>query len=82
MGVLNAALMERHPEKNGLRSANDILNMSDLIYRYHWAIRQAKLDGAPEPAGLSGSVVSERHHALNWLTYYFDADWDDVSTDT
>ena len=82
MSVLSKAVMDEHPEKNGLRSTNDILNMLDLTYRYHWAIRQAQLDGAPIPAGLSASVVVERHHALNWLTYYLDAEWDYVTTDT
>ncbi len=67
---------------NGLHSPNNILNEADLIYRYHWAVRQASLDGLSEPGGLMGSVVMERHHALNWLIGYGDQDWDDVSTDT
>jgi len=66
----------------GLRSANDILNEADLIYRYHWAVRQAGLDGKPPPAGLDDEVTVERHHALNWLIRYCDDDWDDVTTDT
>ena len=68
--------------RHGTCSANDILNEADLIYRYHWAVRQAGLDGNPPPAGLDPGVVMERHHALNWLIGYFDADWDDVTTDT
>ena len=68
--------------RHGMCSANDILNEADLIYRYHWAVRQAGLDGNPPPAGLDPGVVMERHHALNWLIGYFDADWDDVTTDT
>ena len=66
----------------GLRPMNDILNETDLIYRYHWAVTQARLDGEPPPAGLDPGVTMERHHALNWLVRYFDADWDDVTTDT
>lgn len=27
-------------------------------------------------------VVAERHHALNWLVRFMDADWDDVDTPT
>jgi hypothetical protein len=27
-------------------------------------------------------VVAERHHALNWLVCFGDADWDDVDTPT
>jgi hypothetical protein len=66
----------------GLRRANDILNEADLVYRCHWAVRQAALDGRPPPAGLHPGVTMERHHALNWLIGYDGADWDDVSTDT
>lgn len=65
------------------RSANDVLNEADLAYRYHWAVRQADIDGANPPAGLNPSVVLERHHALNWLIGYNDnADWEEVTTDT
>ncbi len=67
---------------NGAQSANNMLNEADLIYRYHWAVRQASIDGVPPPAGLDPGVVMERHHALNWLIGYDEADWDDVGTDT
>jgi hypothetical protein len=67
---------------NGVHSSNNILNEADLIYRYHWAVRQAGIDGQIPPAGLNSSVVQERHHALNWLIGYNEADWDDVSTDS
>lgn len=67
----------------GLKSANDILNQADLIYRYHWAVTQAGIDGVAPPAGLNPGVVMERHKALNWLIGYDDnAAWDDVGTDT
>jgi hypothetical protein len=68
--------------KNELHSANNILNEADLIYRYHWAVRQAGIDGENAPGGLDGGVVMERHQALNWLISYCDDDWDDVGTDT
>jgi hypothetical protein len=32
--------------------------------------------------GLDPGVTMERHHALNGLIGYDDADWDDVATDT
>jgi hypothetical protein len=67
---------------NGTHVPNNILNEADLIYRYHWAVRQASLDGTPTPGGLEAGVVMERHKALNWLISYCDADWDDVGTDT
>lgn len=65
-----------------MQSANTILNEADLIYRYHWAVRQAQIDGKEPPANLLASVVMERHYALNWLIGYNGAEWDDVSTDT
>jgi hypothetical protein len=64
-----------------LRSTEDILNETDLIYRIHWATREAGFKGKPMPAGLSEDIVMERHFALNWLTMYAE-DWDDITTDT
>ncbi len=64
-----------------LRDTEDILNETDLIYRIHWATRQAGLKGKPMPANISEDIVMERHFALNWLTMYAE-DWDDITTDT
>jgi hypothetical protein len=63
-----------------LRSKSEILDETDSIYRIHWAVRDAQINGRPIPAGLNVSVVVERHYALNWLTWYED-EWDDVTTD-
>ncbi|QDU96953.1 DUF4272 domain-containing protein [Lignipirellula cremea] len=65
-----------------LRSQAEILDAADLIYRYHWAVVDARINNRQPPAGLDGGVVMERHHALNWLIGYLDQEWDDVSTDT
>jgi len=65
-----------------LRSTAEIRDEADLIYRYHWAVRDAELNGKPGPKGMNGDVVMVRHHALNWLVGDDDGDWDDVSTDT
>lgn len=73
---------ERLLRRAMLRSQADILDELDLMYRYHWATRQASRNGQREPSGLIEGVVSERHYALNWLVGFQDADWDDVSTDT
>jgi hypothetical protein len=64
-----------------LRPLGAVLDETDMIYRLHWAVRQAQLDGGVPPASLNPGVVTERHHALNWLTRYEDQ-WDDVTTDT
>lgn len=66
-----------------LRSANEILDATDLIYRYDWACVDARVNGRIIPKWLECGVVLERHRALNWLVGYADnAEWDDVSTDT
>jgi hypothetical protein len=71
-----------------LRSLEEVLDETDLIYRYHWAVREAWLRGHKMPAGLDPGVVEERHHALNWLVVPIDEErdewpeWDDVDTST
>lgn len=65
-----------------LRPLSEILDQADLIYRYRWALVDARINGRTPPVGLDGSVAVERHKALNWLVGYMDQEWDDVSTDT
>ncbi len=65
-----------------LRPHAELLDEADLIYRYHWASRQASMSGIAPPAGLDHDVIMERDHALNWLVGYCNLDWDDVTTDT
>jgi hypothetical protein len=69
-------------EDSELRPIADILDQVDLIYRYHWATRNAHLKGQQIPADLNPDVTDERHYALNWLIGYLEQAWDDVSTDT
>jgi len=65
-----------------LRPTAEILDALDLHFRLHWVTRQARLDGKDSVNGLDPGVVLERHHALNWLIRFEDADWDDVDTPT
>ena len=69
-------------EKSKLRPQSEILDAADLLYRYHWAVVDARINNREAPAGLDGGIVMERHYALNWLIGYMDQEWDDVSTDT
>lgn len=62
-----------------LRSSPELLDEADLIYRYHWAVRDAWLN-ARELDNLDGGVVAERHYALNWLIR--NEPWDEVDTPT
>jgi hypothetical protein len=67
------------------RSISAILDEADLIYRYHWACVDARINGRDTPANLDSSVVYERHWGLNWLIGKgidcYD-NWDCVATDT
>lgn len=65
-----------------LRPLTEIVDQADRIYRYHWAVVDARIGGRKPPAGLEPGVTLERHHALNWLIGYMEQAWDDVSTDT
>lgn len=80
------SLLERAEEVAGskarLRPAAGILDALDLHYRLHWLARQSRIEGKDLPAGLDAGVVSERHHALNWLTGFENAGWDDTDTPT
>jgi hypothetical protein len=69
-------------EDSELRPIADILDQVDLIYRYHWAVRNARLKGQQIPADIDPDVTEERHYALNWLVGYLEQAWDHVSTNT
>lgn len=65
-----------------LRPITEILDEADLIYRYHWAVTDARVEGKKAPAKLEAGVVLERHYVLNWMVGYMDQEWDEISTDT
>ena len=49
-----------------LRDTDEILQALDLIYRYHWACINARVNGS-KSAGLDEEVVMERRGGLEWL---------------
>ncbi len=65
-----------------LKSASEILDESDKIYRMSWACVDARIKGEQVAGNINPSIIFERHYAINWLTNYQNQDWDDVSTDT
>lgn len=66
-----------------LRPKAEILARADLLYRLHWAVRNAQYPQTAPPVGVNGGVVQEWHRAVNWVIRYNDEDnWDHVGTDT
>lgn len=64
------------------RPLSEILDEADLIYRYDWAVVNARINEQMPPGGLDPGVVYERHYALNWLVGYMEQEWDEITTDT
>lgn len=65
-----------------LRPVKELLDFADLMYRYHWAVRDAELNGRPAPARLNPDVLMEWDHAARWLVGYSGQKWDDITLDT
>lgn len=66
-----------------IRPKDEILDWSDLLYRLHWCVRDARLRGKAEVTQVCAGAVQEWHLAVNWLTRYEEEDnWDHVGTDT
>ena len=59
-----------------LRTLGEILDEADLIYRYSWAVVDARINGREPPEGLDAGVTYQRHYALNWLIGYMNQGWD------
>jgi hypothetical protein len=76
------SLAEAGPSKATLRPQAEILDATDLAYRYHWAVVEARVNKTAPPAAVAPDVIMERHYALNWLIGYMGQAWDDITTDT
>ncbi len=62
------------------RDVGEILDQADLMYRLHWALRDAQLTGQRPPENVEASVVLERRWALQWLLDPT-VPWDELSLD-
>ena len=69
-------------ESATLRPTGEILDALDFNYRLLWGARDSATRQSEPPAGIDGGVITERQHALNWLTFFENADWDDVDIPT
>ena len=64
-----------------MRSHNSIYEEADLLFRLHWASREASLTGQPEPTGVPEYVIDQRHKAINWVCNG-EEHWDNIDTST
>lgn len=65
-------------KKAVLRNREEILDMQDLVHRYHWACIEARIKKFRLPM-LDEEIISEWHYALNWLAGVDGVtDWDEV----
>ena len=64
-----------------MRSHESIYEEADLLFRVHWASREASLNGQPEPTGVPEYVIDQRHKAINWVCNG-EEQWDEVDTST
>lgn len=80
--VSQCGSLDDFKSKCSLRSADEILDMLDLYYRYHWAVVQHQhVDPNCSVGDLNGEVVFERRRGLEWLICDT-ADWHDISLHT
>ena len=80
--VSSCQTMQEFQAKCHLRSADEILDMLDLYYRYHWACVQKRAIDPTLPTGnLNEEVVFERRRGLEWLIAEED-DWHDIALHT
>jgi len=79
--VIATRTVEQMIEHAKYRTADEMFDEADLIFRYHWAARDAALRGQAPPAGLIHPVCYYRHYAFNWLIDC-ETDWDHVDTST
>ena len=63
-----------------LRDVEEILDMLDLYYRYHWATTDNSMNPDTPIGDLNGEIVVERRRGLEWL--FLDRDWFDIPLDT
>ena len=64
-----------------LRDIEEILDMLDLYYRYHWACVEKRIKPDTIIGSLDGEVVWERRRGLEWLVSDME-DWSKISLDT
>ena len=72
---------EEFRNKVKLRNIEEILDLLDLHYRYHWATTEKRINPNTPIGNLNPEVVVERRRGLEWLISE-ESDWYNISLDT
>ena len=80
--VSSCQTMTEFQAKCRLRDTEEILDLLDLYYRYHWAcVQNAYIDKNLPTGNLNMEVVFERRRGLEWLIAN-ETDWHDIALHT
>ena len=63
------------------KNVEEILDMLDLYYRYHWACVEKRVRPETAIGDLNPEVVMERRRGLEWLIHK-ESDWNNIPLDT
>lgn len=81
MSILGMITTKGYEDIPKFRSLDEILDMLDLYYCYHWACVEKKIRPDTNIGKLNPDVVVERRKGLEWLISNV-VDWNDISLDT
>ena len=79
--VAGSSSFEDFESKCTLRDVEEILDMVDLFYNYHWATVEKRFNPDLKLGGISSDVTFERRRGLEWLISK-ENDWHEISLDT
>ncbi len=79
--IAESASYDAFKENCRLRDTEEILDMLDLYYRYHWAVTHKRINPETNIGSLHPGIVVERRRGLEWL-FASETDWYDISLDT
>ena len=79
--IAPCASIDEFKSKIKMRDIEEILDMLDLFYRYHWAVVDKNINPNTNIGQLYPDVVWERRKGLEWLISK-EEDWDEISLDT
>ena len=79
--TLSCKTYQEFRNKCKLRNIEEILDMLDLYYRYHWACVEKRINNNGSIGNLDPEVVVERRRGLEWLISP-EKDWYDIPLHT